>query len=197
MTVTRLHMLLALFIAFLLIIVWKPGHIYDAYQQSILGRIVLIGVVIFFAKENMVLGLLAALILIAVSNQFGMRIEGLDTMPTTIGDDNATATATASTSAIPVTTTASAATANTNIDEQAKKVDEIKKKLSDLKAKLDEDGVDREDIKDAIKAKPSNSMPVDKSAVSSTEDVAPAEPSTKEGFGSGWKGGKRYSYGIY
>jgi len=189
-------MLLALFIAFLLIIVWKPGHIYDTYQQSILGRIVLIGVVIFFAKENMVLGLLAALILIAVSNQFGMRIEGLDTMPTTIGDDNATVTATASTtSAIPVTTTASSA--NTNIDEQAKKVDEIKKKLSDLKAKLDEDGVDREDIKDAIKAKPSNSMPVDKSAVSSTEDVAPAEPSTKEGFGSGWKGGKRYSYGIY
>ena len=187
-------MLLALFIAFLLIIVWKPGHIYDTYQQSILGRIVLIGVVIFFAKENMVLGLLAALILIAVSNQFGMRIEGLDTMPTTIGDDNATVTATASTtSAIPVTTTASAATANTNIDEQAKKVDEIKKKLSDLKAKLDEDGVDREDIKDAIKAKPSNSMPVDKSAVSSTEDVAPAESSTKEGFNGGWYGGRRYA----
>ena len=55
MTVTRLHMLLALFIAFLLVVVWKPGHIHDAYQQSILGRIVLIGVVIFFAKENMVL----------------------------------------------------------------------------------------------------------------------------------------------
>ena len=194
MTVTRLHMLLALFIAFLLIIVWKPGHIYDTYQQSILGRIVLIGVVIFFAKENMVLGLLAALILIAVSNQFGMRIEGLDTMPTTIGDDNAPTTSTTSTTAtIPVTTTASAATANTNIDEQAKKVDEIKKKLSDLKANLDEDGVDREDIKDAIKAKPSNSMPVDKSAVSSTEDVAPAEPSTKEGFlgkGTMWRGAK-------
>ena len=195
MTVTRLHMLLALFIAFLLIIVWKPGHIYDTYQQSILGRIVLIGVVIFFAKENMVLGLLAALILIAVSNQFGMRIEGLDTMPTTIGDDNAN-TAPATTATVPVTTTASSQ-ANTNIDEQAKKVDEIKKKLSDLKAKLDEDGVDREDIKDAIKAKPSNSMPVDKSAVSSTEDVAPAEPSTKEGVGSGWKGGKRYSYAKY
>ena len=52
-----------------------------------LGRLVLLSIVVYFTVNNMTLGLLMALVIIAASNQFNPFVEGM-TSPKTIGEDN-------------------------------------------------------------------------------------------------------------
>ncbi len=73
--------LFALFLLIVAIVAVKPEIISDLYD-TILGRIVLIAIVLFFTVHHATLGLLVALCLIVASNQFfganKMMIEGMD-----------------------------------------------------------------------------------------------------------------------
>lgn len=163
----------ALFVALVIILAISPRIINNVYS-SILGRIFLIGVVIFFAMNNTTLGLLVALAIITASNQFGSFVEGMENeTPTTVGDDNV-----ASTGEQKVLTKSATETA--------------KKKISDLKQESADGttGVDKEDIKAAIMSKPSNSIPIGPD-IKSSEEVSAAtsgmlkpSASSLEGFSS-------------
>ena len=122
----------------------KPRVFYNLYNH-ILGRVLLIGVVIFFTMFNVTLGLLAALCLIIVSNMFFM--EGLDNM--TIGDDNA-------------------------VSPDEAKIKVSTKDKSKAEDAVEEGGVDRQRIHETIQPKSSKTIPVDKSSFNS-DDVSPNE----------------------
>jgi hypothetical protein len=125
----------------------KPRVFYNLYNH-ILGRVLLIGVVLFFTMFNVTLGLLAALCLIIVSNMFFM--EGLNNM--TIGDDNAVSP-----------------------DEAKIKVStKDKSRASEADAEGEGGGVDRQRIHETIQPKSSKTIPVDKSSFNS-DDVSPNE----------------------
>jgi hypothetical protein len=170
----------ALFAALAIILAVSPRYIYNIYS-TILGRILLIGIVVFFSMNNITLGLLAALAIIAASNQFGSFsqgsiFEGMEN-GTTIGEDNVAQKGTQ-----PVLT-----------DEAVKKVtDTITQKISELKDKdKDVPGVDIESIKTAIMSKESKSIPIDLNAMKSDEVSASASGMLKS---SSLEGFKAYSY---
>jgi hypothetical protein len=73
----KIHGLIGLFLMLVVIIAVSPRFINNIYD-TILGRIVLLGVVIFFTAHNTTLGLLVALCLIVVSNKY--LIEGIENM---------------------------------------------------------------------------------------------------------------------
>ena len=77
--------LFALFLLIVAIVAVKPEIISDIYD-TILGRIVLIAIILFFTIHHATLGLLVALCLIVASNQFfganRMMIEGNTNMLT-------------------------------------------------------------------------------------------------------------------
>jgi hypothetical protein len=75
-----------LFFIFIIILAVFPKPVHRLYK-TMLGRLVLLSVVIYFTVNNMTLGLLMALVIIAASNQFNPFIEGM-TSPKTIGEDN-------------------------------------------------------------------------------------------------------------
>lgn len=73
----KIHGLIGLFFMIVVVVAVSPGIINNIYD-TILGRIVLLGVVIFFTAHNTTLGLLVALCLIVVSNKY--LIEGNENM---------------------------------------------------------------------------------------------------------------------
>jgi hypothetical protein len=170
------HGVLALFLLLIVILVLKPRVIFNLYN-NILGRLFLIGVIVFFTTCNVVLGLLVGLCLIIVSNLF--FTEGMDNLNTdskpiiqsglTIGDDNA------------VSSTDAKVVVTTKAEENGVTVDGSK--ISDLQAKAQAQGVDRQTVQESIEAKSSKTIPVDKSNFKSTE-VSPNESdsSVTEGF---------------
>ena len=169
---------IALFVALLIILAVNPRMINNIYS-TILGRLVLIGVVIFLAMNNVVLGLLVALAIISSMNQFGSFVEGMDTMaaPVTIGEDN-----------VPITGQQIVLTKSATAD-----VDAAKQKISDLKARAasgnlntnmntnsntnaDSNGIDKEAIRNTIMAKNSKTIQLDANAMKN-EDVNAYNPS--------------------
>ena len=175
------HGILGLFLLLVAFLVLKPRVILNIYN-NILGRVLLIGLVLFFTTCNIALGLLSALCLIIVSNMFFMErvnMEGLtnlDDKPDimirpglTIGDDNVTSANDTSDKVI-VTTKL--------------KTKDNERTISDLKDQAETGGVDRQSIHESIQAKSSKTIPVDKTNFESTE-VKPSDPMTKsitEGF---------------
>jgi len=134
--------IIALFVLLTIILAVNPKAVNDLYA-TVLGRVFLIGIVVFLSTNHVILGLLVALAVIAGLNQFGSFVEGMENqVPTTIGDDNVS-------------------------KKGDKKVVVTTKRLSELKS--DADGVDKEDIKVAIMAKDSKQIPVDPGMTSSTE----------------------------
>lgn len=89
--------MLVLFLVFIIILAVFPKQLHRFYK-TILGRIVLISIVIYFTVNDMTLGLLMALVIIAAANQFSPFVEGMEIQETgqetgqgqgkTIGDDN-------------------------------------------------------------------------------------------------------------
>jgi hypothetical protein len=130
--------ILGLFALLVIILMVNPRIFFNLYN-NILGRVVLIGVVLFLTTFNVTLGLLGALCLIIASNMFFM--EGLDNM--TIGDDNAVSTEDAK---IKVTT--------------GGKTKEKEK---------DPVGVDLQRVHETIQPKNSKSIPVDKTNFNSDD----------------------------
>ena len=173
---------IALFVGLLIILAVNPRMINNIYS-TILGRLVLIGVVIFLAMNNLVLGLLVALAIISSINQFGSFVEGMDTMaaPVTIGEDN-----------VPITGQQIVLTKSATAD-----VDAAKQKISDLKARAasgnlntnmnsnmntnmntnaNSNGIDKEAIRNTIMAKNSKTIQLDANAMKN-EDVNAYNPS--------------------
>ena len=162
----KTNSIVALFLALIVILAVNPRMVNNMYS-SVLGRLFLIGILIFLSMKSVTLGLLVALTIIAGLNQFGSFIEGLENMdtPTTVGEEN-----------IPQTGQQIVLT-----DSAAAKVDSAKQKISDLKAQaqtggittsgMQTDGVDKEAIKTAIMAKDSNTMQPDPNMMAN-ENVA-------------------------
>jgi hypothetical protein len=150
--------IMALVVLLIILLAVNPMMVNNIYE-TILGRIVLIGVVIFLSMNNVALGLLVALTIIAASNQFGsFTKEGFDSASgVTIGEDN-----TAETGSIKVLTNSATK-------------DKVKQRISDLKAKAQEAGVDKESIKTAIASKDSSTIPVDRNMLKSDEVSAHKE----------------------
>ena len=140
----KTHGLLVLFIILILVLVINPTFIRNMYS-SILGRVTLVFIVLFFAMNNMTLGLLVALLFIVFSNLVyanSYSKEGLDNMDT-----------------------------DTNETMDKEKVKE-KVKAAPVAAPDPSVNIDLETIKNSIQAKPSSSLPT--AAPGSSEDVAPA-----------------------
>lgn len=178
---------MAMFVVLLLILVANPMTVNSIYN-TILGRIALIGIVVFFSMNNVTLGLLVALAIISALNQFGSFVEGMETMdaPVTIGEDNIpitgkqivlTKSATVATTAPTATTTAPTTTApTTTATTTPVNVDSAKQKISDLKAKAVTAGIDKEAIRNTIMSKDSKTIQIDPS-VMKNEDVNAYNPS--------------------
>jgi hypothetical protein len=180
-----MHGILGLFLLLVIILVLKPRFILNMYN-NILGRVLLIGVVIFFTTCNVALGLLAGLCLIIVSNTFFMEgLTNLDDQSNpdnmvqpglTIGDDNVTSDDPAS--KLNVITKAKA---KENADGTTVIGDDLK--LSEIQAEAQSQGVDRQTIQETIQSKSSKAIPVEKSNFESTEVKAnESSTSVTEGF---------------
>jgi hypothetical protein len=175
------HAILGLFLLLVLISVLKPRVILNIYN-NILGRVLLIGLVVFFTTCNLALGLLSALCLIIAYNMFFR--EGLTNLDDnsdqmiqpglTIGDDTLTDSNDSNVKIIVTKDT----------DTYKAKDNEYESTISDLKAEIESDGVDRQSIQESIQAKSSKTIPVDKTNFESIE-VKPNDPTTTsviEGF---------------
>jgi hypothetical protein len=67
----------ALFVALVIILAINPTIVHNMYS-SILGRLFLILIVIFFSINNITLGLLIVLTIITALNQYGSFVEGME-----------------------------------------------------------------------------------------------------------------------
>lgn len=162
--------ILGLFLLLVIILIINPQMIHSAYD-NILGRIILIGIIIFFSMNNVTLGLLAVLCLIIASNMFFIQESFVQGMGETIGDTN---------------------TSNANTSQQIRIISNALKKaeesttpmnektISELLIESQTQGVDRQTIEDSIRAISSKELPINNSI--SSENASPLPP--KEGFGS-------------
>jgi thiol:disulfide interchange protein len=152
---SKQHTMFALMILLVIVLFIKPEVFRNLYL-SVLGRLLLVGAVIFFASNNLLFGLISVLVITIGSDMLihnGM-MEGLEN--------------------INVTTTSGA----TNVTPDST-ISELKQANDEAPANVS-GGLDLETIKDAIKPKQSSSIPVSKDTFAS-DDVT---PSTKEAFGS-------------
>jgi hypothetical protein len=74
---TKEKSIVALNVLLIIVLAVKPDMVTNMYS-SILGRLVLIGAVIFVSMSNITLGLLVALVIISGLNQFGSFTEGME-----------------------------------------------------------------------------------------------------------------------
>ena len=149
----KTHSIVAIFIALVVILAINPKMVNTLYS-SVLGRLFLISIVILLSMKNVTLGLLVALTIISGLNQLGSFVEGSFVEgsfvegfeATTVGEDNVDSTG----KQIVLTNAAQGTTVNS-----------AKQKISDLKAQAATNGVDKEDIKAALQAKDSSTIPTD------------------------------------
>jgi cytoskeletal protein RodZ len=173
MALSKIHGLGFLFIMLIVVLIVSPRSLNNLYNNT-LGRVALIALIIFFAMNNVTLGLLAALCVIIASNMY--MFEGMENMTedekNKLKDKVTTITTTIPTSTTtPSTTTPSTTTSTTTTP-------------STTTPTTTGTGVDKEAIKDAIQAKASNAIQVAKSDFASTEVEPTTAPSTttQEGF---------------
>ena len=177
----KTNSVVALFFILVIILVINPNFI-NSINSTILGRLFLICLLIFFAMNNITLALLTLFIIIILLNNHDSFVEGMENIqtPDTIGEEN-----------VPVTG------AQQVLTKDAVK-QKIEDRISDLKAKAQagqtsgnqtsgnqtqaqtndsNSGMDKEDIKNAIQSIPSSSIPVDKKTFNSTDNVQPSTSS--------------------
>ena len=133
MALSKMHGLGFLFIMLIVVLIVSPRSLNNLYNNT-LGRVALIALIIFFAMNNVTLGLLAALCVIIASNMY--MFEGMENMTedeknklkdkvTTITTTIPTSTTTpSSTTTTPSTTTSTSTTSNstttgTGVDKEA------------------------------------------------------------------------------
>ena len=152
----------ALFVALVIILAINPTIVHNMYG-SILGRLFLVSIVIFFAINNITLGLLIVLTIITALNQYGSfveatlplveatlpLVEGMENgSPVTVGEDNTNVAGVQ-----PVLT-------ESNINS----INKLKRKHFDETI-----GIDKEDMKITMMSKDSNQIPVDPNMNRSSE----------------------------
>ena len=191
--------IISLFAGLAIILAINPKVINNVYN-NVFGRIVLLAVIIFLSMNNVTLGLLVALVLIIVLNEYGTFVEGMENISTpdttnslTVGEENVPQTG-----AIKVLTkdaANNAANMSTN-----KKISELKEQAATGQSTTGQAttgqattgqattmpvsaGVDKTDIASSIMSKPSNSIPIDKAALQNSEVNANSSGSSlTEGF---------------
>ena len=173
----KTNSVVALFFILVIILVIKPNFVYSI-NTSILSRLFLICILIFFAMNNITLALLTLFIIIILLNKYDSFVEGMENIqtPDTIGEEN-----------VPITG------AQQVLTKDAVK-QKIQDRISDLKAKAQSSqgeqtqpaqtsdsntgtGMDKEDIKNAIQSISASSIPVDKNTFNSTDNVQPSTSS--------------------
>lgn len=167
--------ILGLFVLLVIILVVNPRVIHTIYN-NILGRVVLIGLIIFLTMNNVTLGLLAALCLIIASNMFFTQgsynlfegLENINNSGVTIGDDTSSSTTTSSNKINIVTKS------QTNSEKPING-----SKLSELKTQAETGGVDRQTVDETIRSKSSKTLPINEDTFRSLEDVNPSETMNK------------------
>ena len=164
--------IISLFVFLAIILAIKPSIINNVYN-TMLGRLVLILVIIFLSMNNVTLGLLVALVLIIVLNEYGSLTEGLTNIatPDTVGSIPATDNITVGEDNVPQT------------GGQIVLTKDASKKLSELKAEnasginsIQPTGVDPVQMSEQVRPKASTSIPIDKTAMAS-EEVSAHTPS--------------------
>ena len=140
----------ALFVALVIILAINPTIVHNMYG-SILGRLFLVSIVIFFAINNITLGLLIVLTIITALNQYGSFVEGMlplveATLPLVEGMENETV-------------------------DTTKTEENVSKKKSELENKIANEtmGIDKEDMKVTMMSKDSKQIPLDPNMNKSTE----------------------------
>jgi hypothetical protein len=185
MTLTKMQGVLGLFILLVIILITNPGF-YNNMYNNVLGRVVLIAILIFFATNNVTLGLLVALIIIIGTNMY--FIEGMDTMAgkgaTSKGVTDKVATDKVATSKAAITSAELelSGSKGTTIGDDGVIPDSsitTKKIIVTSNKKL---GNDRQSLEETIKAKPSGQIPVAKENFTSAEVTAFDEHGLSEGF---------------
>jgi hypothetical protein len=162
--------ILGLFVLLVIILMLKPRVLFNLHK-NILGRVVLIGVILFFTTCNVTLGLLSALCLIIVSNMF--FTEGLNNLSgLTVGDDNMDGSLNNGNTISVETKEQAKANAKTIVTSKDGA------KISELQEQAQTGGVDRTSIRDSIESKSSKSIPTDKSVFRS-EEVSASDPTTE------------------
>ena len=143
-----MNSVVALFVLLVITLVINPLSVYNIYS-TILGRLVLIAVIIFFSMNNLTLGLLCVLAIIIILNTYDPLTEGM-----TIGEDNE-----------PITGTQQVLT------KQASANNSSSPTISQLKTQnINEPvGVDKEDIRNSILPKDSKSIQINPDMLSSEE----------------------------
>jgi hypothetical protein len=197
MTLTKMQGTLVLFILLVVILMTNPGF-YNNLYNNVLGRVFLIIILIFFAINNVTLGLLVALIIIIGTNVY--FIEGMENNSTN-GDKVSTATAAASNTAISgaiaklnygnnganIQAGTTIGDDNVNLTPSSGTIQVVtgSKTISDLKkgsgSKKESVGTDRVTLQESMKPMQSNQHMVNKNQFSSQE-VAAAISSGMEGF---------------
>ena len=83
----KTNSVVALFFILVIILVIKPNFVYSI-NSSILGRLFLICLLIFFAMNNITLALLTLFIIIILLNKYDSFVEGMENIqtPDTIGE---------------------------------------------------------------------------------------------------------------
>jgi hypothetical protein len=187
MTLTKMQGVLGLFILLVIILITNPGF-YNNMYNNVLGRVVLIAILIFFATNNVTLGLLVALIIIIGTNMY--FIEGMDTMASNATTSNSTtdksATADKSNAAITSAELELSGSKGTTIGDDGVTPDSsiTTKIIVTPSKKL---GNDRQSLEETIKAKPSGQIPVSKENFTSTEVTAFDGHGLSEGFVSQYR----------
>lgn len=201
MTLTKIQGqgVLGLFIFLIIILITNPGF-YNNLYNNVLGRVVLIAILIFFATINVTLGLLFVLIVIIGTNMH--FIEGLNLISDKSSGGSRKAPAQMSTTTEMAANTGTAANTETAATDGTDA--ESNKNGSNIKGTIiGDDGVtpdpsiittkiivtpnkklgnDRQSLEETIKAKPSSQIPVAKRNFTSTEVSAFDGHGLKEGY---------------
>jgi hypothetical protein len=187
--------IIALFVALVIILALNPRVVFNMYD-SVVGRLALIAIIIFFSICNTTLGLLLVLALIIVLNRFTTFTEGfstfteglttLDTVPSTVGEDN-----------VPITGEQQVLTRSASSTD--KKDPQPSPKISEIKATNPSVGVDIQDIQNAIMPKDSKTLPTDPQTMKSSENVAAhsSDLLNKSSLTEGFCGSCLSSYNLY
>jgi uncharacterized protein (UPF0333 family) len=194
MTLTKMQGSLVLFILLVVILMTNPSF-YTTLYNNVLGRVFLILLLIFFATNNVTLGLLVALIIIIGTNVYfveGMENKSAAKLPVNaMASDNAISGAIAKLNySDNIANTQSGTTIgddNVNLTPSTGTIQVItgSKTVSDLKkasgSKKESFGTDRVSLQESMTPKQSNQHMVSKAQFGSQE-VAPASSLKQEGF---------------
>lgn len=168
----KTNSIVGLFFILIIILVINPNFIYNI-NSSILGRLFLICLLIFFAMNNITLALLTLFIIIILLNKYDSFVEGMENIqtPDTIGEEN-----------VPITGKQEVLTKDSVIQKKDDKISDLKAKaqagqIQTTQTNDSNSGMDKEDIKNAIQSLSSSTIPIDKKTFISSENVQPSTSS--------------------